>query len=75
MIVENGVRSRVETRRGHFLGNGNAHGIRDALPERTSGALDALRLKRFRMPRRHAVKLAKILQLLHREVVAGKVEP
>jgi hypothetical protein len=49
-------------------------GVRDSLAERPGGGLDAGRQEVLGMPRRERFPLAKPLQLLERQVVAGEVQ-
>src|SRR5258707_14330546 len=56
-----------------FAGNGHAHAVSAALPQRTGGRFNASGYVRLRMPGRLAVKLAETLNLFHRQ--GGLVEP
>ena len=63
MVVENGVGRGVEARSRHFLRDGEADGIRHALPERTGGTLDAGGFKGFGMAGSEAAERAEIPDL------------
>ncbi len=75
VVVENRVVRRVVFRRGHLAAEREADGVADALAERAGGAFDARGFMKLRMPRRDAVKLAEIRDLLDGQIVAREVEP
>src|SRR5581483_4364753 len=58
----------------HLGGERHADAVGEALPERTGGGLDAGGEMRLRMSRRARAPLAKLLQLVERQVVAGEVQ-
>ena len=64
VVVENGVRGGVVFRGGHFLGNGVADGVGDALTERAGGSLDAGGFVKLRMTRRVRAEDAELFHLL-----------
>ena len=75
MVIENPVRRRVETRLAHLAGNREAHGVRHALPEGAGGCFNARRFVKLWMPRRDAVELAEIFQVIQRHAVACEMQP
>ena len=52
----------------------HADGVGDALAERSGGGLDPRRVAVFRVPRRLAVQLAEVLQIINRKIVTGQVQ-
>ena len=56
------------------FGDRHAHGIGEALPERTGRDLHARRMPALGMPGRLAAPLAEVLDVVQREVVAGQVQ-
>src|SRR5437660_12154247 len=75
MLVENAMVAGVEMRGRHFRCHCHTNRVTNALSQRTSRALDAGRVAKFRMPRRFGMQLAKILNVLDRNVVAAQVQP
>src|SRR5688500_8108129 len=75
VLIENLVFWRVESRGSHLCRHSNADSVRHSLPERTGGAFHARRFKELRVARRLAVQLPEALDLVHRQVVATKVQP
>ena len=75
MVVEYLVPGRVEMRRRHLAGQGQADRIANALAERTGGGLDPGGLVKFRMAGRFAVEYAEILQLLEGQIIAAQMQP
>ncbi len=73
-VIDNLVAGPVEFIGQQLLGHGHADSVGDALAERAGGGLDARRVAVFRMARRLAVQLAKVLQVLDAEVIAGQVQ-
>ena len=74
LVVEQRVPRLVEARREELLGHGHADRVGDALPERTGGDLHARRVVQLGVPRRLAVPLAELLDVVQREVVAREVQ-
>jgi hypothetical protein len=56
------------------LGDRHPHRVADALSQRSGRGLHADRVPALRVPRGPGAPLPKLLQLLHRQVVAGQVE-
>ena len=56
------------------LGDGHAHGVGEALAQRSGGGLDAGGEAVLGVPGRARAELAEALQLVERQVVAGQVE-
>ena len=74
MVVDNGVLLTVELRGKHFLGDGHADRIREALTQRAGGRLDTGRVTVLRMSRGHGMQLAEIFDLLHGQRIARQVQ-
>ena len=74
VVVDDAVSVAVELRRQQLLGQRHADGTADALTERPGGRLDPGRDADLGVARRLAVQLAQVLDLLHRQVVAGEVQ-
>ncbi len=75
VVVEDLMFRRVEARRGHLAGDGHAHRVGDALPQRTRGALHARGLAEFGMSRREAVQAAELHHVIDGDGVAAQVQP
>mmetsp|Transcript_18439 Transcript_18439/g.41040 ORF Transcript_18439/g.41040 Transcript_18439/m.41040 type:complete len:735 (-) Transcript_18439:56-2260(-) len=79
VVVEDSVVLSVVLGRGHLLTDGESDGVRNSSSEGSGGALDTRRgvltVGELRVARSLGVVLAEVLQLLDREVEAGKVEP
>ena len=74
MMVHDGKAGPVELGSQHLFGQGKAYTVGKTLPQRASGGLDARRVAIFRVSGRLAAPLAKLLELLHRQIVAGQVQ-
>ncbi len=74
VVVDDVVALAIELGGQHFLRQRHADRIGQPLAEGAGGGLDARRVAVLRVTRRLAVQLAEILQLLHRQVVAGEVQ-
>ena len=79
VVVEDGMVLSVVLGRGHLLTDGESDGVRNSGSKGSGGALDTRRgvlaVGELRVARSLGVVLAEVLQLLDREVEAGKVEP
>jgi hypothetical protein len=64
----------VEARCGEACRDRHPHGIAQALPQRARRRLDAAGQLVFRVARRLRAELPEVLELLHRQAVAGQVE-
>ena len=73
-VVDDLVPGPVELGRQASLGDGHAHGVGEALAQRTGGRLDAGGQAVLRVARGPRAQLAEALELLERQVVAGQVE-
>ena len=73
-VIHHLVPGPVEFGRQQLLGQCHAHGIRDALAQRSGGGFHARCHTELRVPRRLAVQLAELLQVFHRQVVAGQMQ-
>ena len=73
-VVDDRVTGAVEAIREKPLGDRHADGVRRPLPERPGRRLDARREPVLGVPRGPAPPLAKRLQVVERQVVAGQVE-
>ena len=74
VVVDELEARAVELLREQALGERHADRVREPLPERAGGRLDARRHAVLRVSRRHRAELAEALQLLDRQVVAGEVQ-
>jgi hypothetical protein len=74
-LVENNVVGRVVFCRRHLRGKSVANRIADALAEGTGRCLDSDGLGELGVTGSLAVELAEVLYLLHRQVIARKMEP
>ena len=74
VVVDDLEARAVELLREQALGERHADRVREPLPERAGGRLDAGRDAVLRVSRRHRAELAEALQLRERQVVAGQVE-
>ena len=77
VMVEDRVVLRVEARLGHLRGDGHADRVRDALPERAGGRLDAVRrVLELGVTGRLRAELAEALHLVEGHLlVAAEVQP
>ena len=57
-----------------FFGQRHADAIGQALPQRAGGGFHARRVLALGVARRHGMELAEVLELFHRQVVAGQVQ-
>ena len=73
-VVDDLVAGAVVPGRQVRLGHGHAHGVRDALAERSRGGLHAGRIAVFGMAGRPALPLPEIPDLVEGKVVAGEME-
>jgi hypothetical protein len=73
-VIDDLVARTVELRGEHAFGERHADRVRQALSERARRRLDAGRETVFRVARRPGMDLAKALDLLHREVIAGEMQ-
>ena len=73
-VIHNGVARTIEVRGEKALGDGHADAVAKTLAERAAGGFDAGRQAVLGMPRRPALPLAEVTQLLEREIVAGQVQ-
>ena len=74
IVIDDGIVGPVEGGRQECLGQRHADGRGKALPQRAGGRLDARRDAVFGMAGREAAELAELLELLHRQIVAGQVQ-
>ena len=74
VVVDNGVALAVELGRQHPFRQRHAHRVGQALAQGTRGGLDTRGIAVLGMAGCLAVQLAKILQLIHRQVIAGEVQ-
>ena len=74
VVVDDLVAGAVVPGRQVGLGHGHAHGVRDALPERSRGGLHAGRISVLGMAGRLAFPLPEVPDLIEGEVVAGEME-
>ena len=74
VVIDDLVAGPVELGGQHLLGERHADRIGDALAERAGGRFDADCNAIFRVPGGLRVKLAEVLQVVDREIVAGQVE-
>ncbi len=74
VVVDDGVAVTVELGRHDFFGQGEAHGVGDALAERAGSGLDARGVTMLRVARGTAVQLTEALEVVDRQVVAGQVK-
>jgi hypothetical protein len=73
-VVDDLVPVAVELEAQPPLGDGHAHGVREALAERAGRRLDPGGQPRLRVTRRPRPPLAEVHQLVERQVIAGQVE-
>ncbi len=73
-VVDNVVTRAVELRRQRFFGDSHAHGVSDALAQRTGGGFHASGVAHFRVARGFRVQLTEVFQLVNRQVIAGEVQ-
>ena len=73
-VIDDVVARTVERARELTFGDRHADSVREALPERTGGRLDAGCLTVFRMTRCRRVKLPKAFQVVDRHRVAAEVQ-
>ena len=73
-VVDDGEFGPVEALRQQFFGERHADGVGEALAERPGRGFHARRHEVFRMARRLRIELAEVLELVHRQVVAGQVQ-
>ena len=73
-VVHDGVAGLVEFSGQQFLSQRHADRVGNALPERAGGGFHTWGHAHFRVTCGLAVQLAKVLQLAHRQVIAGKVQ-
>ena len=74
VVVDDAVAFAVELRRQDLLGDGEAHGIGQALAERAGGGLDARGVAVLRVTRGAAAHLAELLEVFDAQVIAGQVQ-
>ncbi len=74
VVVDDVVARAVEFLRQQRLRQRHADGVGDALPQRPGGGFDARGDADLRMARRAGMQLAEPLELVDRQVVAGKVQ-
>src|SRR5450830_722513 len=74
VVVDDVVAGTVELRRQDFFRQGEAHGVGQALAERTGGGFHARGVAVFRVTWSAAVQLTEVLQVVDRQVVAGQVQ-
>ncbi len=74
VVVDDLVPVAVELRRHDFLGQGEAHGIRQPLPQRPGGGLDACGVAELRVTGGLAVQLAEVLEVVDGQVIAGQMQ-
>src|SRR5438067_7258007 len=75
MLVENAMFAGVEMCLRHFRSHCHTNRVANALPQRAGGTLDAGCVAKFRMSRRFRMQLAKIFDVLDRNVVAAQMQP
>ena len=75
VVVDDGVLGGVEGRRGELRRRRHADAVADALAERAGGRLDTRGPAELGVAGGLRVLDAEVLDLLHREVVAGHVQP
>ena len=75
VVVEERVLGGVELRGGAFPGKGEADGVRDALPERAGGGLDAWGFMILGVSRGDGMELAEGCDIVLGNGVTGKVQP
>jgi hypothetical protein len=74
VVVDDAVVGLVEFGGKDLFRHRHADGVGDALAERAGGGLDAGRVAVFGMARGLGVQLAELLQVVHRQVIAGQVQ-
>ena len=74
VVIDNFVVIFVELSRQHFLGQGHAHGVGDALAQWAGGGFHAGGDAHFGVTRSLAVELTEVLQFFDRQLVAGQVQ-
>ena len=74
IVIDDVMAVAVELTGQRLLGDRHAHGIGDALAQRTGGGLNARGIAVLRMTRGLGMQLAEVLELLHRQVVAGEMQ-
>src|ERR1700685_669412 len=75
LMVKNRVIRGIEPRCRHFLGDRHPHRVPDSLAERSSRALDSRGLPKLGMTRRFAMQLPEVANIIHRNRIAGQMEP
>ncbi|MNI76978.1 hypothetical protein D3C73_1332420 [compost metagenome] len=73
-VVNNVVTWTVKLRRQRFFSDSHTHRVSDALTQRTGSRFHTRGITHFRVTRRFGVQLTEVLQLRHRQVVAGEVQ-
>ena len=73
-VVDDVVTRTVELRRQRAFSDRQTHGVGQPLAQRPGGGFDARRVADFRVARRFRVQLTEVLQLFHRQIVAGEVQ-
>jgi hypothetical protein len=71
-VVDDRVPVAIELCREVFLGDRHSDRVRDTLAKRSRGSFHARRMPHFGMARRLALPLAKLLDILERDVVAAQ---
>ena len=73
-MIDDGEVGLIEPGGEMTLGQRQANGVGEALPQRTGRHFDAGRTFAFGMAGRPAARLAKLLEIIKRKVVAGQVQ-
>ena len=74
VVVDDIEPRAVEGRGQEPLGDGHANAIGEALPQGTSGDIDPRGMQALRMTGRLGAKLAEVLQLVERQIIASDVQ-
>ena len=73
-VVNDVVTRTVKLRRQRFFSDSHTHCIRNALTQRTGRGFNTRGVTHFRVTRRFGVQLTEVLQLGHRQIIAGEVQ-
>ena len=73
-VIHDIVAWTVELRRQCFFRNRHTDRVRNPLAQRAGGGFNTCGVTHFRVARRFGVQLTEVLQLRHRQVIAGEVQ-
>src|SRR5690606_9898073 len=74
VVIDDVVPGAVELGGHDLLRQGKAHGVGDALPQRTRGGFHTGGVAVFRVAGGAAVQLTEVLQIIDGQVIAGQVQ-